>query len=140
MARCAQSILSLLRARCLCATTGSTISAGWRCLRAFGLLDSTVWRLVSEDSLSRDGNVKLFPQWAVDKLLEGECMRANAMVGKGPTNLSGRAAPSPVLRVRMPDEELAAAKAKANGGIQDICRTWCAICWREGSAEVKHND
>jgi len=33
--------------------------------------------------------------------------------GKGPTNLSGARGASPVLRVRMPDEELAAAKAKA---------------------------
>ena len=30
-----------------------------------------------------------------------------------PTNLSGARGASPVLRVRMPDEELAAAKAKA---------------------------
>ena len=33
--------------------------------------------------------------------------------GKGPTNLSGARGAAPVLRVRMPDEELAAAKAKA---------------------------
>lgn len=44
---------------------------------AYGHLDCLIRQfgeLVSEDSLSRDGNVKLFPQWAVDKLLE----KANA--------------------------------------------------------------
>lgn len=38
---------------------------------AYGHIDCLIRQfgdLVSEDSLPRDGNIKLFPQWAVDKL------------------------------------------------------------------------
>jgi hypothetical protein len=53
--------------------------------------------------------------------------------GKGPTNLSGARGVSPVLRVRMPAELLAAAEAKADRTgealadvVREMMRRWVA--------------
>lgn len=53
--------------------------------------------------------------------------------GKGPTNLSGARGASPVLRVRMPDDLLAAAEDKAArtgeplpNVVRELLRRWVA--------------
>ena len=54
-------------------------------------------------------------------------------LGKGPKNLSGARGASPVFRVRMPDELLAAAEEKATRTgknlpdvVRDLLRRWSA--------------